>query len=86
MIFNLPVEDSSSRCKVHDLSPDNPNASVIAGIQLQDHGAEQLGGIDLLGAGKDRASLACARRTVEQEVWELVIFYEGSYSVDDVLM
>ena len=82
----LPVKDSSGRCKVHNLSPDDPNASVITSVQLEHHGGEQLGGVDLLGAGQDRTSLACAWRTIEQEVRELVIPDEGPDGVDDVLV
>ena len=83
---HLPVKDGSGRCKVHDLPPDDADASVVTSVQLEHHGAEQLGGVDLLGAGQNCAGLPCAGRTIEQEVRELVILDEGPDGVDDVLM
>ena len=82
----LPFKHGSGGSKVHDLSPDDANTAVVTGVQLQDHRAELLGWVDLLGAGQDGAGLPCPGRAVEQEVGQLVVLDEGPDGVDDVLV
>ena len=52
------------------LFTDNINATVVGGIQFQDHLADVLGPIDFASEGEDRGCFARARRTVEQEMGE----------------
>lgn len=62
------IEHGPSGGKVHDRSSDNAYTTVIGCIQLQDHGIELGGGIELFGTGKDCAGLAGSRRAIEQQV------------------
>ena len=84
--FVLPVEDCSGGGEVEDLTPDNADTSVVTGIELQNHGVEQLGGVELLGAGQDGAGLPSAGGAIHQQVGQLVILDEGADGLDDVLV
>jgi hypothetical protein len=57
-------------CESLDLFADNINATVVGGIQFQDHLANVLWAVDLAGECEDGRGFTCPRWTVEEEMRE----------------
>ena len=64
--FESRIEDRSGTGKVEDLSPDDVDASIVTGVELEHHRVELLRVVDLLRARQNRRSFACTRRAVEK--------------------
>lgn len=62
------------------------NATVVGGVQLQNHLSHVVGAIDAAGEGKDRRGLSCTRWTVQKEVREAVGVDELVDCGEDILV
>ena len=63
-------EDLFCGCEGLDLFADNLDATVVRGIQFQDHLANVLRAVDLASECEDGRCLACTRWAVEEEMRE----------------
>jgi predicted DNA-binding protein (UPF0251 family) len=64
--FESRIEDRSGAGKVEDLSPDDVDASVVTGVELEYHRVELLRVVDLFRASQNRRRLASTRRSIEK--------------------
>lgn len=74
------------RCEGLDLLAHDVNATVVGGVQLQDHLSHVVGAIDAAGERKNRRGLSCTRGTVQKEVREAIGVDELVDCGEDVLV
>ena len=64
--FESRIEDRSGAGKVEDLSPDDVDASIVTGVELEYHRVELLRVVDLFRTSQNRGRLASSRRSIEK--------------------
>lgn len=80
------VEDLFGRRKCLDLLAHDINATIVGGVELEDHLAHVVGAVDSTGKGKYGGSLSCSRRAVKEEMWQAICVDEFVYGREDVFV